>query len=261
VTRWLDRARLPLPINSAKLTMLLEGNVIADPAENDLVTRLGVKPTSLHDGLRMLADLLPEQVPGDGVGAIQVTRYSAEITGSTLSPEQLMDRICENMADVMPLDFVAEPGAPEAAREGETMTAAIPGRGNIQVRVEERNPRTVTFATLEGHPLAGILEFEVQPVDDRLRIIVQIASQPANALDWIAMKTVGGPMQTANWRAVVRRIVGLSGGTAPDGVERASRTLDDEEGFAVSLASRRFIQHQQRLHKEAQIAHANVIPT
>jgi uncharacterized protein YbjT (DUF2867 family) len=251
--RLMERARLALPINSAKLTMLLEENVIEDSSRNALVNVFKLEPTALQDGLEMLADMLPEQMPGDGVGPIRWSRYVADIHGSPLTAEGLMERVCGRITEVMPIEFAAEPGVPECANEGTTLTAAIPGRGHIQVRVEQREPTSVTFATLEGHPLAGLVRLQSESAADALRFSVQIAAQPANAMDWIAMRVLGDSMQSANWRAVVRRVVDLSEGTAPVGVQKESGTLSENEASAVKDWAQQIVQRQQRLQKEMQV--------
>jgi NADH dehydrogenase len=248
--RLLERARVSLPINSSKLSMLIEENVIEDPARNALTSRFEIQPTSLQEGLEMLVDMLPEQTPGDGFGAIHWSKYWADIHGTSLSPEAVLDRMCERVNDVMPIEFAAEPGVPESAEEGHTLTAEIPGRGHIQVRVEERTPTSVTFATVEGHPLAGLVRFEVTSIREGVRFSVNIAAQPANLFDWIAMRTLGGAMQSSNWRAVVRRMVELSGGTAPGGVQKESGTLDDREAEELQAWAKTIVQRQQRIQKE-----------
>jgi uncharacterized protein YbjT (DUF2867 family) len=250
--RLLERARMAMPINSAKLSMLLEGNVIEDSSRNALLSRFNVQPTPLQEGLVRLADMLPEQMPGQGVGSIEWSRYYADIKGSPLSAEGLLNRVCERINEVMPIEFAAEPGVPQRAQEGSTLTGAIPGRGHIQVRVEERRPTSVTLATLEGHPLAGLVQFETESTTDGLRFSVNIAAQPANVVDWIAMRTLGGAMQSANWREVVRRVVELSGGSAPAGVQKESGKLEEGEAGALKAWAERLVQAQQRRQKETQ---------
>ena len=248
--RILENARVTVPINSSKLSMLIEENVLEDQARNALLTHFDIEPTPLQEGLERLADMLPEQTPGEGVGAIHWSKYSAEIHGSPLTAEQLLDRMCERINDVMPIEFAAEPGAPECAEEGNTLTAAIPGRGHIQVRVEERTAHSVTFVTLEGHPLAGLVRFEARDTPKGVLFLVNVAAQPANIFDWIAMRTLGGTMQSANWRNVVQRVVGLSEGTAPDGVQKASGKFDEQEAEDLQRRARELVQRQQRIQKE-----------
>ena len=74
--------------NDEQVTMLHEGNAIPAGGVNALDTVLGVTPTSLDDGLAMLADAQPEQLPSDGIGALKRKRYWADIGGSAHSPRR-----------------------------------------------------------------------------------------------------------------------------------------------------------------------------
>jgi len=127
----------------------------------------------------------------------------------------------------MRIEFGAEPGAPQEIAEGVTLTAALPLRGNVQVRVEEVTPRRFTFATLKGHPLCGIVRFETA---DRgsggVRFSITVTARPATALDWVAMNTLGRLMQDRNWVRTVEGAIELSGGSS-DGVHTDVETLDE----------------------------------
>lgn len=247
----LQRAGMSAPINSAKLSMLLEGNVIPDTRRNALLTRFDLEPTPLQEGLAMLTELLPEQVPGEGVGAITQATYSAEILDTPVSAAELLNRVCERIGDVMPLEFDAERSVPERLEEGATLTAAIPGRGHAQVRLEERTAERVTFVSLEGHPLAGVMQLHAEDIPGGVRFSVHTASQPSNAFDWLAMKTVGEAMQRQNWRAVVRRVVKLSGGQAPAGVTRSAHRMGSQETRDLDVWMERLVQRQQSQRAEA----------
>ena len=219
-----------LPLNDAKLKMLLEGNHVEHPSANALTARLGVKPTTLDAGLTRLADSIPEQLPSEGVGPLRRKKFWADIKGSRLTPTSLVEEFRERCAEVMPLEFSAEPGTPRTIEEGATLTLGLPVRGNVQVRVEEVAPRRVTFSTVGGHMLAGMILFDAS--GDRrksVRFLVEIHARAANVLDLLAMSTVGDSLQKENWEEVVARVVGLSGGTAPAGVQSETETLDDEE--------------------------------
>jgi hypothetical protein len=201
----------------------------------------------------MLANLQPELSPGDGVGTVQRTVYSVEIRGTKRDAAGLIDLVCERICDVMPIEFAAEPHAPEAAEEGTTLTGAIPGRGNIQVRLEERTPLRALFVTLEGHPLAGLLTFAAEDATEGVRFSVEIAAQPANAADWVAMRTVGGYMQSKNWREVLNRVVDLSGGMAPGGVQKQSEPLEGEALAQLRRTMERLL-HERRREQRTQAA-------
>lgn len=220
---------ISLPINESKLTMLLEENIIADGGENALTRVFGITPTTLDDGLRRLADALPEQLAEDGFGSMDRKRYWADIAGSRHDATALLELFRANITDVMPIEFEAEPGAATVVEMGATMTAALPMRGNIQIRVVESTDRHVTFATVEGHPLAGVVRFGTGETGDRVRFEVTVYARAANAFDWLVMNTVGAVMQDANWVAVVEAMVERSGGAAVDGVQQEKTTVDDSE--------------------------------
>jgi NADH dehydrogenase len=234
-----------VPLNEAKLTMLLEENVVEPPEANALPRLLGTRPTTLDEGLRKLADQIPEQLPSEGVGPLVRKRFRADIRGGRHTPTALLEEFRRRVTEVMPLEFSAEPGAPRVIEEGATLTLALPLRGNVQVRVEEVAPRRVTLATVEGHMLAGVVQFSAG--GDRgsgVRFTVEIHARPATTFDWLVVNTLGDSMQQSNWEQVVGRVVELSGGTAARGVESETATLTDEEARRVvrkltSLVNRR----------------------
>jgi NADH dehydrogenase len=228
-------AGVDIPLDRGQITMLEEGNVIQEPGENALTKTLGVKCTPLDEGLNKLADALPEQLPDQGVGGMRRKRIWADIEGSHMSPEALFARFRETFSDVTPwsMDVGSEPGTPTTLREGETMTMKLPVRGNVQVRVEELTPRTVTLVTLEGHPLAGAVRFLAEQRGDRLRFEVQVYDRAADVADWLVMRTVGQYIQLGTWRSIVERVVRESGGTCVDEIHHEITALDDAQATHV----------------------------
>jgi NADH dehydrogenase len=233
---------IELPVDDVKLTMLQEKNVLR--GQNALAL-MNVTPTPLDRGLRELADALPEQLPEEGVGSLQHKRYWADIHGSRFTPATLMTLFRERVNEIMPIEFAAEPGAPESAAQGETLTGSLPLRGNFQVRVEVADPTHTVFATLEGHPLAGIVEFTTSSEGTALRFAIDVTARPSNVFDWVAAKTVGDRAQTANWRAVVQRMIDASGGTS-DGVHQEVETLDDEAAQQAESRAKDIVQERKR---------------
>lgn len=244
VTSKLAASVADVPIDDNKLTMLKEENVVQQQ-RGVLRQLLGTDPTPLDEGLRKLADALPEQLPEDGVGAMHHKRFWADIAGSTKSAAQLMATFRADVNEIMPIEFAAEPGAETSADHGKTLTGAIPLRGNIQVRVELAEPTHVVFATVEGHPLAGTVEFTTEAISGGVRFAIDIFTRAANIFDLVALRTVGAPMQDANWRAVVQRMIDESGGTA-DGVQSESRKLGDDEAEAAERRIRQLVQARKR---------------
>jgi NADH dehydrogenase len=233
-----------VPFDENRLTMLRENNVLPDDAAG-VLERLGVQATSLDEGLRKLADLLPEQTPENGVGAMLHKRFWADIKGSPRSAASLMTLFKQRVTDLMPIEFASEPNAATTIERGVTMTGALPLRGNFQVRVEVSEPTRVVFATIEGHPLAGIVEFATAETSHGLTFSIDTWTRASNVVDFLAMKTVGEPSQSANWRAVVDNVVEASGGTS-DGVQTESAKLNEEESARAADRIRSMIQSRQR---------------
>jgi uncharacterized protein YbjT (DUF2867 family) len=223
-----------VPLNDSELQMLKEGNTIREGRQNGLEL-LGIAPTPLDVGLRALAELQPEQLPSQGVGSLKRKRYWADVEGSKYTPESLFTLFRTHFDDVTPMfvDAKAEPRTTDVISEGETLTLALPMRGHVQVRVAEIEPRGVTLLTLEGHPLAGAVRFLCEARGRAIRFQVEVYDRPANVIDFIAMRAVGDRLQNHTWSHVVERVVELSGGAAPNGVDHESATLDEAEAEAI----------------------------
>ena len=232
-TRVAQATGVPFPINEAQFQMIVERNVI-EPADNNALSRVfQVEATPLARGLRMLADAQPEQQPAEGVGGLERKRFCADITGSSFTAEELMARFRQRFAELMPIEFEAEPGALREVALGATMTAAVPLRGNIQIRVEELTPRALTFATLRGHPLAGVVRFSTStPRPDVIRFATTVFARAATVFDWVSLSSGGSVAQNSTWRTVVERVIVISGGTS-DGVQEQKEAVPDDEGGRV----------------------------
>lgn len=235
------------PVNRDQLTMLAEGNVIPPGTPNALTDTFHIAPTPLADGLRQLCDILPEQLPSEGVGSLVRRRYWADIAGSRLGADALWRHFVEHFGEIAPESTVevgAEPGTETRIVEGETLTLGLPMRGHVQVRVEEVRGRSATFATVEGHPLSGTLRFHLRERGGGLRFEIVTYDRPSNFVDYIAITTVGRMLKHSTWRAVVEKVVEASGGTSEEGVRQESTTLRGEdaeraEEWAEALVMRR----------------------
>jgi nucleoside-diphosphate-sugar epimerase len=243
---------IDVPFNDSQMTMLREGVIVADPRLNALTTVLGLEPTPLDEGLRMLADDQAEQLPSEGVGTLKRKRFWADIRGSKYSPEELLEYFRTHFGEVAPdfMEVAAEPGTPAVIAEGETLTLALPLRGHVQVRVAEQTDRRITMFTLEGHPLAGTVRFLSEPRGECARFEVQVYDRAANVVDLLMMRTLGDLLQNRSWETIISNMIEASGGTAERGVERETASLDDEEAGAIERWSEELVMKLKRKENE-----------
>jgi len=101
--------------------------------------------------------------------------------------------------------------------------------------------------------MAGIVEFTTSKTDRGVRFAIDVYARAANFLDLLAMRTVGRPVQSANWREVVQRMIEASGGTS-DGVDHDSETLDEEQASRVNKRVKSLVQTRQREQSAAEPA-------
>ncbi len=244
-----------LPINESQLMMLSEGNVIETPGANALVGVFHIKPTPLDSGLRKLADALPEQTPDKGVGMLKSKRFWIDIAGSKLAPEELFARFRFRFGELTPfLNVQAEPGTPAILGKGSTLTMTLPGRGNVQVRVEQLMPNSATLVTVAGHPLAGAIRFLAEQRGDLIRFEVQVYDRPANLADWLMMRAVGDGLQARTWESLVQAMVEESGGAAVTPVQHEETYLDENKAERVESWVKELVAERKRAD------HANAKP-
>lgn len=227
---------IDLPVNSDQITMLTEENVIAPGRPNALTEVFGVAPTPLREGLLKLADALPERLPSDGTGELQRQRYWADIRGSRLSPGEILELVRTDFDALTPdglLEAGAEPGTRKPLAPGETLTLAIPLRGNIQVRVEDVSEHAITCVTLEGHPLSGAIRFIAEEQDGTTRFEVRSYTRASDLVDRVGMALGGHAAQKATWRSMVEEVVRRSGGEAVDGVRDETEEIPESQAEHV----------------------------
>jgi uncharacterized protein YbjT (DUF2867 family) len=232
----LERLGVDLPVTRDQVVMLREENVIAGGAPDALADLLGRPATTLDEGLRLLADGLPEKLPGSGVGPLLRKRFWADIRGSRLDAGQLFERVRNGFFALVPEELLkvgAEPGTPRSLEEGATLTLRIPLRGHVQVRVQEIAEPSITCVTLEGHHLAGVIAFRIEEHGESLRFEVRSYTRPAHLLDQLGMAALGERYQKVTWSSMVDAVVRESGGTAPDGVESRESELEPDEAALV----------------------------
>jgi NADH dehydrogenase len=237
-------------VTGDQITMLTEENVIPTGRPNALTDVFGVTPLTLAEGLGKLVDSMPERLPQEGTGSLERQRYWADIRGCKLTADELFETLRREFYTLPPsglLDVGVEPGTPQELSVGNTMTMALPLRGNIQVRVVDISGRAVTCVTLRGHPLSGAIRFlvEEQP-GEVLRFEIRSFTRPSDIVDFIGMRTFGKIAQKATWHSVVQALVDRSGGEAPDGVQDETSTLKGQDAEDVEKWVEELVMAQKR---------------
>jgi hypothetical protein len=136
--------------------------------------------------------------------------------------------------------------------ENATLTLELPPRGHVQVRVEAADARSITLATIAGHPLAGVVRFRFQDRDNgTVRFIIDVVERPASRLDQISMALIGTAAQTRTWKETAENVARACGGRPSGEVTEQSWELEDEsaeplEEWITQLVQRRRRQSQNR---------------
>ncbi|HKN67913.1 MAG TPA: NAD-dependent epimerase/dehydratase family protein, partial [Gemmatimonadaceae bacterium] len=223
-----------LGFSDSQLQMLIEGSALPPDANNALTRVFGITPLSLDEGLRRLADVQPEQLPDDGIGPLTRKRFWADIADSRFDADRLLDYVRLNFSTLAPaiMSASAEPGTPSIVEEGVTLTLDLPLRGHVQVRVAEVDERRFTLMTLEGHPLAGAVRMQTEPVNGAVRFEVQVYDRAASIPDLVVMRTLGDTLQDRAWTLLIGNVVKASGGHATQ-VRRSAESLSESEAAVV----------------------------
>lgn len=249
--RFAELSGVDIGFGESQLQMLVEGNALPPGSNNALTRVFGIAPKSLDEGLRVLADAQPEQLPDQGVGPLTRKRFWADIRGGRFDADRLLDHVRLSFATLAPavMSAGAEPRTPNYIEEGVTLTLDLPLRGHVQVRVAEVDERRFTMLTLDGHPLAGAVRMQTEPRgDDAVRFEVQIYDRAGSLPDLLIMRTLGGMLQDRAWNQLIENVVRAAGGREAD-VQHSSETLSESEAAVVQRwAEELVIMRKQQQH-------------
>ncbi len=177
----------------------------------------------------------PLQLPIDGHGPVFQRCYRADIADPASSASTLMRQIMLNLPDFSP-DALAAFTKAEDRREmqvGDEYDIKILGPWNGSVRVIEVKPTTFALATLEGHPEAGQISFQLNPhptLANTLRFEIQSWARSRDALVQLTYQhlKLGQEAQTSTWVTFCERVVAASGGTLSGEIEVTTSELPFE---------------------------------
>ena len=168
----------------------------------------------------MSDQLQAEQPAAQGAGPKLERRYYIDVERPHHTPAQLMAAVQADLPSFSPgllADFERTKGAEGALRVGDEFHIKILGPWNGSVRVTQVSPTSFEFVTLEGHPEAGRISFEVHALDgrpDALRFEIHSVARSRDGLVAFAYDTIRGGklMQEATWVEFCERVAQASGG-------------------------------------------------
>jgi uncharacterized protein (UPF0548 family) len=184
----------------------------------------------------------PPDLPGDadpgelqrleeGVGPLVHRIYRTRIVGSSLTPEQLMGRISENLDGVAPSEFATFQkleGEKGQLDKGNRYVVRMPGPWDGPVRVVAADATSFRLATLPGHLEAGQIEFRVTSDYRSLWFEIKSWARSGDRLSDVLYThlRVSKEVQLHMWSSVLRRIVDLAGGRMEGGIVITTRTVE-----------------------------------
>jgi uncharacterized protein YbjT (DUF2867 family) len=235
---------IPLPARAGALAELDGDSLLPASIENALTSVLRVKPTLVDEGLRKLVADVPEQTPAGSAEAVRRRHLWADIKGVSRTARELRDLFRRRASYVLAL----EKGPPEGQpiKKGTVLSAGVPLRGLVGLRVAQVVPDGVTAQTVEGDPLAGLVTFRFRDQAQGLRAEIVVEASAATMVDRLLARAAGGVLDDLDWAGALERIVEISGGRAPGGIQSEVRTLDGDEADDVRRRSERLRDARQR---------------
>jgi hypothetical protein len=173
-----------------------------------------------------MSDSMPdshaEQPAATGSGSLLERRYFIDVTRPRRTPAQVMSEIQADLPSFSPellADFERTGGQEGPLKVNDEFHIKILGPWNGSVRVTDVSSTFFEFVTLEGHPEAGRIRFEVHYLDespDTLRFEIRSWARSRDGLVAFVYDTIGGGklMQEATWTEFCRRVAAASGGQA-----------------------------------------------
>jgi uncharacterized protein YbjT (DUF2867 family) len=235
---------IPLPARAGALAELDGDTLLPASVENALTSVLGVKPTMVDDGLRKLLADVPEQTPAGGADTIRRRHLWVDIEGVARTARELRDVFRRRASYVLAL----EKGPPEGEpiKKGTILSAGVPLRGLVALRVAEVVPDSLTAQTVDGDPLAGLVTFRFRDQTRGVRAEIIVEAAAATLVDRLLASAAGGVLEDLDWVGALERIVEISGGRAPAGVQQDVHILEAGDAEDVRRRSESLRDARQR---------------
>lgn len=168
-----------------------------------------------------------------GAGPLFHRRYRTRIRESTMSAEELMEKIQAEPNRTSPTRFARfhrTQGTAGNLRVGDEFVVRMPGPWDGPVRVIDVGRRSFRLATLAGHLEAGQIEFRVRT--DRDLLVFEIESWARSSSRLVNLLyhrlRMAKEAQAHMWISFLERVVERSGGRMTGGIELETERIDPE---------------------------------
>jgi Domain of unknown function (DUF1990) len=164
---------------------------------------------------------------GAGAGPLLHRRYSVRITGSSMTPPELIQVITSSLNRAAPemAVFRKTHGGQGPLRVGDEFVVRMPGPWDGPVRVSHRDGTSFQLTTLQGHLEAGRIDFRTGPDGDALRFEIESWARAGDRLSHLMYNKVrlAKEIQLNMWSHFCLRAATLAGGHPQGGVTIRTR--------------------------------------
>ncbi|MDQ4072041.1 MAG: DUF1990 domain-containing protein [Actinomycetota bacterium] len=180
------------------------------------------------------------QLPEDGAGPLVHRLYRAQIRGSAMSPEELIEAMKADLDEVAPSEFASfqkVEGAEGRLAVGDEYVVRMPGPWDGPVRVVASTPASFRLATLDGHLEAGQIEFRASAAHQTLDFVIESWARSGDRFSDLLYThlRMSKEVQLHMWTSVLERVAELSGGRTSGGIAITTRRADDLESGGGGL--------------------------
>ncbi len=158
---------------------------------------------------------LDVQLAENGSGALLQRDYWALINDCRVSPVELVEDLRHRFCEFPPPELVSfsrAGGGKDPLEVGDELDITIRMAAECRVRVVCREPRSVTLATLAGHPEAGRITFGSYRHESGAVVFhIRSRSRSGSAAFSAGFFAVGEAMQTNTWVEFVETIANTYG--------------------------------------------------
>jgi len=173
------------------------------------------------------------QRPGDGAGPLIHRVYHTRIAGSSLTPEQLVERITTDLDGVAPSEFATfqRLSDGEGFSVNDDYVVRMPGPYDGPVRVVSLTPTSFRLATLDGHLEAGQIEFRADADHRSLGFTIESWARSGDRFSDLLYSRLrlAKEVQLHMWTSVLARVVELAHGRMDGGIVITTRRVDPHQ--------------------------------